>query len=263
MSVFFTFGGGQFWEDVFFYQKWRIQRNYKDNIYRLLDPWDIRRGEGTFEECRKLFLHFVEVYQLSRQRGHMIIMLHGLGDSKNIFKPMWRKAIKEGYLAAALNYPSTLKNTDGHVRQLDFMLNHLEDVSTVSFITKGSGGIVLRKLMSLDTEWKKKLKIGRVVQVCPPNLGSRIFYKLAGYSIFKYILGPMLSEITPSKSKHWPSFPEGIDAGMIVYNNLFAKENESFLQNTDKIYISNMHYNPFKNSEIVDAAINFIKSGMF
>ena len=40
---FFTMGGSQLWEDVFFYQKWRIQRNYRTKEYRLLDPWDIQR----------------------------------------------------------------------------------------------------------------------------------------------------------------------------------------------------------------------------
>ena len=263
MKDFFTFGGGQFWEDVFFYQKWRIQRNYKEKVYRLLDPWDIKRAEGSFEDCRKSFVHFIEVYQLSRQKGHMIIMLHGLGDSKNIFKPMWRRALKEGYLAASLNYPSTLKNTEGHVRQIDFMLNHLEDVSTVSFITKGCGGIVLRKLMALDTEWKNKLKIGRIVQICPPNLGSKIFYKLTNYSFFRGLLGPMLSEMTPSKAKYWPNFPDDIDVGIITFNNLYAKDEESYLSGAKKIHVKNMHFNPLKNPEIVEAAINFIKNGNF
>ena len=64
---FFTLGGSQFWEDVFFYQKWRIQRNYKTKQYRLLDNWDIRRAEGRFENCRRAFLKYIEVFQLSRQ----------------------------------------------------------------------------------------------------------------------------------------------------------------------------------------------------
>ena len=106
---FFTCGGGQFWEDVFFYQKWRIQRHYKTQEFRLLDPWDIRRYEGSFGECRQAFVTYISMYQLARQKGHMIVMLHGLGETKNIFKPLWREALKRGYLAAAINYPSTRK----------------------------------------------------------------------------------------------------------------------------------------------------------
>ena len=102
---FFTLGGSQFWEDVFFYQKWRIQRNYKTKQYRLLDNWDIRRAEGRFENCRRAFLKYIEVFQLSRQKGHMVIMLHGLGESKNIFKPLWREALKNGYQPCAVCLP--------------------------------------------------------------------------------------------------------------------------------------------------------------
>ena len=64
---FFTFGGGQFWEDVFYYQKWRIQRNYESKQYRLLDSWDIKRHKGSFEDCRKAFLKLIEAYELPRR----------------------------------------------------------------------------------------------------------------------------------------------------------------------------------------------------
>ena len=83
---FFTFGGSQFWEDVFFYQKWRIQRNYHSKIYRLLDNWDIKRAEGSFEQCRKAFVKYIEVYEIPRQSGELIILLHGLGNTKNVFQ---------------------------------------------------------------------------------------------------------------------------------------------------------------------------------
>ena len=104
-SDFFTFGGGHAWEDVFFYQKWRIQRNYTSKKCRLLDNWDIRRHEGTFEECRKAFIKYIEAYELARQKGHMVIMIPGLGESKNVFKPLWREVLKDRFMVAAVNYP--------------------------------------------------------------------------------------------------------------------------------------------------------------
>lgn len=117
---FFTFGGSQFWADVFFYQKWRIQRNCVSKSYRLLDSWDIVRHRGTFEECRKAFVNYIDIYELPRQSGPMIVMLHGFGENKNIFKPLWRKALDRGYMAVAVNYPSMQCNIESHVRQLIF-----------------------------------------------------------------------------------------------------------------------------------------------
>ena len=122
-SDFFTFGGGHAWEDVFFYQKWRIQRNYTSKKCRLLDNWDIRRHEGTFEECRKAFIKYIEAYELARQKGHMVIMIPGLGESKNVFKPLWREVLKDRFMVAAVNYPSTQKRIEENLSKAQQQFN--------------------------------------------------------------------------------------------------------------------------------------------
>ncbi len=276
---FFTCGGGQFWEDVFFYQKWRIQRNCHSKIYRLLDNWDIRRAEGSFEECRKAFLEAIEIYEIPRQRGHMIVMLHGLGDTKNIFKPLWREALKQGYLAAAINYPSTQKRIDSHVRQLDFFLNHLEDVQEVSFVTKGCGGIILRSLFNLNSEWKQKLKIGRIVQICPPNQGSGLIAMLGRNKVLRFIAGPMAEEMPADYILNYiPNFPASCDVGVIdsmapltrACERLFAYRGQSGSDDlvrldgvSDGIFIKNSRANVLKNPQVIAETLNFLKNGRF
>lgn len=277
---FFTMGGCQFWEDVFFYQKWRIQRNFETKACRLLDPWDIRRHQGSFESCRKAFFKYIEVYELPRQKGHMVIMLHGLFDSKNIFKPLWRAALKEGFMAATINYPSSQKHLDSHVRQLDFFLNNLVDVQEVSFVTKGVGGLILRSLLNMQNrDWQKKMKIGRVVQICPPNKGSRLFGKLSKYKAANMVLGPMLNDAKPAKAAYIPNFPAEYEVGIIDSDSLLKKalrlwsgsnqnaffaEKEAYLDNAKEIlYVDNWHPNPLKNPEIVNKTIQFLKNGTF
>ncbi len=278
---FFTMGGCQFWEDVFFYQKWRIQRNFETKVCRLLDPWDIRRHQGSFESCRKAFFKYIEVYEISRQKGHMVIMLHGLFDSKNIFKPLWREVLKHGYMAAALNYPSTQKHLESHVRQLDFFLNNLEDVQEVSFVSKGVGGLILRSLLNMqDSAWRKRIKIGRIVQIAPPNRGSRFFGWLGQYKTMHMIFGPMLNDASPSKAEYIPEFPAGTEIGIIACDSFWQKiikfiaektqnrsiysENDSILQQAkETVRISNWHLNPLKNKEIVQKTVNFLNIGSF
>ncbi len=276
---FFTFGGGQFWEDVFYYQKWRIQRNYESKQYRLLDSWDIKRHKGSFEDCRKAFLKLIEAYELPRQKGHMIIVLHGLGETKNIFRPVWRKAMQEGFAAAAINYPSTQKHFESHVRQLEFLLNHLEDIDTVSFIGKGTGAIILRELLNRENPWKEKIRIGRIVQVCPPNKGSLWFEKLSKWKICNFLLGPMLAEMTPEKVKNIPKFAKDLDVGIIDCNFVGSKylkylpqkirdrlksgNQASISGNNQFIKLQNHHLNVFNTRRITNAAVNFIKHGHF
>ena len=109
---FFTFGGAFFWEDVFFYQKWRIQRHCGTKTYRLLDSWDIRRASGTFEECQKAFIKYIDRYEITKQQGKLIVLLHGYLDGKNIFKPLWRKLVLTNATVAAINYPSLFSCQD-------------------------------------------------------------------------------------------------------------------------------------------------------
>lgn len=275
----YTCGGGHFWEDVFFYQKWRIQRNYTSKKCRLLDNWDICRFEGSFDECRKAFIKYIEAFELPRQKGHMIIMLHGLGESKNIFKPLWRAALKEGFMAAAINYPSTQKEIDGHVRQLDFFLTHLEDVDTVSFVTKGVSNILLKKLFALDRPWQKKLKIGRIVEVNPCVSGSSLLAKIANNSVLGFIAGPMSKELEPTNIESIANPIADTEIGIVLSESRFTSICEK-LSRTEMPSISNEYIckrenacdlvefaphwgNVFKKDKICSAIVNFLINGKF
>ena len=279
MEGFYTLGGRHFWEDVFFYQKWRIQRNYITKKCRLLDNWDICRFEGSFEDCREAFIKFIEAFELPRQKGHMVIMLSGLGETKNIFKPLWRAALKEGFMAAAVNYPSTQKNIDGHVRQLDFFLNHLEDVEQVSFVTHGISSVILKRLFMFNTPWRQKLKMGRVVEVCPQNHGNLLLKKLSRSKPLAFILGPMAAEMLPSQIEKIPPLPEEIETGIVLCKsrilNIIEKltgtslpemtpERElRFEKAKDAIDVSSRNWNIFNDPAIVGAVIQFLLTGKF
>ncbi len=277
--TFFTFGGGQFWEDVFFYQKWRIQRNLESKKYRLLDAWDIERHRGTFEECRKAFVKFIDIYQMPRQKGPMIVMLHGFAESKNIFRPLWRKALKKGYLAAAINYPSTEKKIDGHVKQILFMMNHMEDVKEVYFVAKGLGAVILRKLLAVKAPWKERIKVKRIVLVCPANQGSAFITALGKNKLLKWIFGPVTEEMTIQKARRFPILPPGIETGIIYCEHPLKKfirflpdKLAAILPTIDEsklagvksmVEIKNSNWNVFKNLRVSCAVLNFLSKGRF
>ena len=277
---FFTLGGSQLWEDIFFYQKWRIQRHFESKKCRLLDPWDIKRHQGSFDECAKAFFKYIEIYELPRQKGHMIVMLHGLFDSKNIFKPLWRAALANHYYAAAINYPSTQKSISAHASQIEVFLNNLADISEISFVTKGIGALVLRELLCrTDCEWQKKLKICRIVEIAPPNQGSRLFAKLADSKLPNLIFGPALKDATPKKVAFIPNIDPKFELGIIdcgnwwinlirllpeQYRRNLLADNEAFSETAKEIVkVKNFKFNPINNKIIVNKAMNFIKTGSF
>ena len=276
---FFTFGGSQFWEDVFFYQKWRIQRNCHSKIYRLLDNWDIKRAEGSFETCRKAFVKFIEVYEIPRQSGELVILLHGLGETKSIFRPLWKILVKEGYNVAAINCPSTRKPMKYHIRQLEFFLNHCEDINKVSFITKGAGCLLLRMLIANTYGWQDNFKISRVINVNPINRGSDFFDIISRFAPFNWLLGPMLKECRPLDAQSISRLPAEIDTGLIFCETwpekIFSPITEKFkgmplkLEVSEKDFaskittIKNTYYNVFNNPEVLDACLKFLKDGNF
>ncbi|MBE6451625.1 MAG: hypothetical protein E7016_06655 [Alphaproteobacteria bacterium] len=274
---FFTFGGSQLWEDVFFYQKWRIQRHYHSKKYRLLDNWDIRRATGSFEDCRKAFVKFVEVYEIPRQQGELVILLHGLGETKNIFRPLWRELTQRGYNVAAINYPSTRKSIANIITQLEFFLNHCEDVSKVSFITKGAGCLVLRSLIANTYGWQNKFRLNKIINVNPINCGSDLFDLMSRFGLFNIIFGPMLKECTPQAVRSISKLPSDINTALIFCDTfksrllrpIAEKFKGSEIQSEEKetdfskniIEIQNKKLNIFNNNHIVESCIKFIANG--
>ena len=275
----YTFGGHHFWEDVFFYQKWRIQRNYVNKKCRLLDNWDICRKEGTFEECRKAFVEFIEAFEIPKQKGHMVVMIPGLAETKNVFKELWRAVLKKGYSAIAINYPSTQKEIAGHLRQLNFFLNHLEGVDSVSFVTNGIASVILKKLFCSNEPWRKKLRIGRIVQVNPYNHGSKLIFKLSKVKYLSFILGPMAAEMDPAIVEKLPPLPSDIESGLLFSESVWYKSAEcltcsksdkidlekekNFAGAKDVVMFPSHAGNLFNNKKIVSVIVKFLMSGKF
>lgn len=276
---FYTLGGGHFWEDLFFYQKWRIQRNTLTKKCRLLDNWDIRRFEGSFEACRKAFVNYIEAYEISRQHGHMIVMIHGLGQSKNIFKPLWRTALANGFLAAAVNYPSTQKDLDGHVKQFQFFLNHLEDVESVSFVSLDEGSLILERLLGESADWQTKLTLSRAVEVAPCVGGRPILSSLGRTKLGGFVIGPMSKDLAPESIRRIDSVVS-IPKGIITTNKPFlektaerlmrdapaeksSEEIKQMLGAADILHINTHHFNIFKNDSVCRKVISFLQRGTF
>jgi len=273
---FFTFGGSVFWEDVFFYKKWRIQRNCYTKRYRLLDSWDIRRASGTFEDCQKAFIRYIDCYEITKQRGDMIVLLHGYADSKNIFKPLWRRFMRTKANVAALNYPSLVRNAQGVAHQILFFLNHIESINKVSFVTKGCGNLVLRQMFNLPLElqtFRQNMRIGNIVEINPVERRNLLCELIVRVKFFRFLFGPFLNDFTESGLKNLPSLPSECNVLKIfspsitqrIFNKLlnllpfYAKDDTESSPND--IFIKGTYFTPLKNEQVLDFTIKFINNG--
>ena len=273
---FFTFGGAFFWEDVFFYQKWRIQRHCGTKTYRLLDSWDIRRASGTFEECQKAFIKYIDRYEITKQQGKLIVLLHGYLDGKNIFKPLWRKLVLTNATVAAINYPSLFRSSLASAYQLLFFLNHMEDITEVSFVTKGAGNLILRQTLNLPPElqtFQEKMRIRNIVEINPVIKSSFLCDLLSKFRIFRLIGGPMLEEMTEKKQKNLPSLPNRLNSLKIFSDSKISKiisrisacchfpARENLYRKKDAVFIDGTNFQPLKNEKVLNCTVKFINNG--
>ncbi len=273
---FFTFGGAVFWEDVFFYQKWRIQRHCFTKAYRLLDSWDIRRASGSFEVCQQAFIKYISSYEITKQQGKMVILLHGYMESKNTFKKLWRKFILTDSTVAALNYPSVFKNAGESAQQLLFFLNHTDNISEVSFVTKGMGNIVLQKALNAPTEkqaFREKMRIGNIVEINPVIRSDMICDVLAQYKLFRFLNKTSLGDMTENRVKYMPNLPPRLNYikifstsklsrciyALLKFCNFPIRESHTSSKNT--IFIKGNTFLTLENEEILNKTVNFIKNG--
>lgn len=273
---FFTFGGFIFWEDVFFYQKWRIQRHCITKKYRLLDSWDIRRESGTFEECQRAFIECIGCYEITKQPKHMVILLHGYMDSKNIFKKLWRKLILTKSSVAALNYPSMFRNSVASAHQLLFFLNHADDIEEVSFVTKGCGNLVLRQALNLPIEmqsFRNTMRIRNIVEINPVVKGSIACDLLSRFKFFNFILGPMIGDMTEKKINNLPSVPSEINNLRIFSKSKTSKLIIKLLKickfptdnfdiiDEEALFIEGNTFKTLENEAVLNSVVNFINNG--
>ncbi len=92
-----TFGGMQLWEDLRVHSEWRIQRNVVTGHYRLLDDGDIRRAWGSWDECNRALDEARATYDLEPGSDHAVVLLHGLGRTKSMYRSLARDLEAAGY----------------------------------------------------------------------------------------------------------------------------------------------------------------------
>lgn len=172
-----TLGGKQLWADVFLHAGWRVQQNVVTGHHRLLDPNDVRRAVGSFEHCMRDAR--VLAGDAAPHSPHLVLMLHGIGRSKDAWRPMQEALRAAGYEAHGVNYPSTRRSLQDHAQQVEQILDRAEGVEQLSIVAHSMGGIVTRVLLDRPGAWKRRIDVHRVVMIGTPNRGSSLASLLA------------------------------------------------------------------------------------
>lgn len=269
-----TRGGTQLWADEHLRGSWRIQRHVWSGHHRLLDGKNVRHAWGSYADCldelmkRKVAVH---------RNRHLVLLVHGIGRGPATFGDLPDKLRKAGYEARAISYPSTRRSIEDHAAQLERLLQGLDGMDEVSFVTHSMGGIIVRQLLARNGAWKSKVVPGRLVMIAPPNQGSMIAQALQPAWPYKLIYGAAGQQLTPAEvsSRPAPDIPFGIIAGGLGnsegYNPLIPGDDdgtvavdETRLEGArDFMVLPGLHGFVARSREIELPVLNFLKSGRF
>lgn len=268
-----TLGGKQLWADTFIYAGWRIQQNVVTGHFRLLDNKDIRRAWGDEAACREEFEKLRKELTLKHNSKHAVILLHGIGRSKETFNKMALFLAEEGYEVIAVNYPSTRRPLSEHADQLAEILEGLEGIETVSFVTHSMGGIVLRAYFGQHM-WPQNLGKGRTMMFGPPNSGSTLASLIKSLP-FDIVYGESGEELAVTDLSHFPApeMPFAVIAGGLGdgqgYNPLIDGDDDGVVTVVEAqldgaaafMVIDQLHTFLPSDERAIAATISFMKEG--
>lgn len=276
--MFFTFGKNLFWEDVYNYQDWIIQHNVRSTHYRLLDPHNIRRDSGTFDQCKASLLKYIKAFELNKPYDDTIIILHGFGRTKDSVKHIKNKLKELQANVISINYASLRRGIAFHANMISQLLNNLETQGDIYIVNVGASCLITRKLLNNSANYRN-YNIQRILDINPLNSGSDLAELLAQNGFFNFFLGPMLADISTPKASSIAHIPQEIEHGIIFipskfttfFKKIFSRfesfptrtpaSEESYSNNLQKINVASLF--PLKNSTLLEYCKSFIKTGSF
>lgn len=206
-----TLGGRQLWADVVVRDDWRIQRHVWTGHHRLLDERDVRRAWGGLDRC----VEQLEVRQPPDLRGLLpadargrraIVLLHGIVRSRHSLDDLHTGLEADGWLVVDIGYPSTRADLADHAAQVAGVLDALEDVTSVSFVTHSMGGLVVRTLLDRPGDaWRERMDVDRVCMLFPPNQGADNADRLYQTWWYRLMFGPAGQQLTSEASRSMPT----------------------------------------------------------
>lgn len=270
-----TLGGMQFWADLWVYAGWRIQENAFTAHCRLLDPSDVRLAWGSYADCRAAFEELRLRRPVRPPGTHRVLLLHGLGRTRRSMKALAAALGEAGYDAETVAYPSTRRGLAEHAIQLERLLDGLEGAEEVSFVTHSLGALVVRAALARDGDWKRRLRVGRMAMIAPPNRGSALASFLKDFPPYRWFTGPAGQDVVPGRVAKIPSpncrfgilagggggvgsrFIPGDDDGIVGVEETRLDGAEDFLR------IDAGHTFMMEKPEVIRAVVNYLRTGRF
>jgi hypothetical protein len=217
-----TWGGKQFWQDEWFFDRWHIQRNVLSGHCRLLDGEQRRHAWGTLAECRARFEMIREQQQLPGMQGTGVVVLHGLmrssGSMAALCDDLRRRVCP---LVFNVTYPTTRGDVATHAQALARVVTSLGELQELHFVAHSLGNLVIRHWLADRARAGGAAagpRLGRMVMLGPPNRGARLAEIFGRNAAFDWVVGRAGTQLASGWDQlepqlATPEVPFGVIAG--------------------------------------------------
>lgn len=269
-----TLGGRQFWGDVHHFQGWRIQQNVFSGHHRLIDPDDIYHTGGSFDECQTALAEISRKRKLAPMDGRAVILIHGLLQSSKCMADMAVHFERAGYTTVEFDYPSTQVSIPEAARYLDKVIQSLDGIDEINFVTHSMGGLVVRAY-SMDFQ---DARIKRMVMLGTPNQGAELADIVHQYWFLRTAAGPGARQLGTRGDGLIPKLPlpkcefaviAGCRGTPVGWNPLIRGDDDGTVtvESTklpgaaDFVTVCAFHSRLLWEEESISHTVNFIKEG--
>ncbi len=211
-----------------------------------------------------------------RSEPEHIVLLHGLARGSGSMKALEARLASEGYHVHNIDYPSTRHGPDALVDLLADRVRACCHGQRVHFVTHSLGGILARALI----ERRRPTRVGRVVQIAPPNGGSEIVDFLGETSLFAFVFGPTAVQLGTDAGSFpnrlgRPDYALGVIAGRLTVNPVGSAmlpggddgavtiASAALEGAADFLLVDATHTFIMRNDEVIEQVVHFLRHGAF
>lgn len=273
--------GWRHWYDWRHFAGWRIQKNVLTGSFRVMNAKGRKVLEGTQEECNAR-LDSEKKRGLAPSGSHYVLLIPGLNNHPFFFAAIEQALRNAGYESMTVDYPSGHLDVNGHAERIAALIDRLEGVETLSFVTHSMGGLITRAMLDMDNNWFGRFSLGRIVMVAPPHKGS--FFADLVYArpelrpLYEWVCGGVGYDLTSAGANALPDLrlPVGIIVGgsgrKYGFNPLAIEDNDGVVSVKSSLISTVTGFLQIKNwshtlilwnSETIRQVTHYLETGRF
>lgn len=259
------------WHDVHYYAGWRVQEHVKTGKFRVVPPSPLRDmfTADTRAECLSMIAQR-RAKGLKPAHDHFVLIVPGLNGLPVYYMMLQFMIRRAGYDCMVWHYGSNHTNAAGHAGRLAALVNGLEGVKTISFVTHSLGGLILRVLLA-DDGARPQTPVNGIVMIAPPHGGSfladLVHDRLKLRGLYDWVCGRVGHDLTSAGAAALPpvTAPVGIMTGGVAGTDGLVSVASSLIPAaTDTTHIQGWsHTLMLWNPETARRALRFLRTERF